>query len=436
MHADQHFVCPDQLCLGLYVHLDMPWMDHPFTFSSFLIKTEQQLQALRKLGLSRIRYEPAKSTCIPAAVSPAPQPETERAAEQKAEAQVDQPAEQADAEQARARAKRAQMEHLQRIKRQISAVEAQFQRAAESMRNITNKISTQPVEARREGTRLVNEIVDTVFGKTDVTLHAISEKMGDDTYFHPLNVTVLALILGRALGLDSAALREVGLGALFHDIGKHELPRSLLAKPEPLMPADIALLERHCAAGFALAQRMGLSEVSRQVILQHHEYLDGSGYPAKLVGEAIGPLVRIVVIANTYDNLCNPRNAAQALTPSEALSRMFATMRHKLDQLQLQMFIRCLGVYPPGSIVQLSNDMIGLVLSTSSKQPLRPNVLVYDPNVPKENSQILCLEQEPDLKITKSIRPAQLPRDIYQYLNPRKRVAYYFDPQPHTGVES
>jgi HD domain len=169
------------------------------------------------------------------------------------------------------------------------------------------------------------------------------------------------------------------------------------------------------------------------MIQQHHEYLDGSGYPARLKGDVISSLTRVVTIANTYDNLCNPHNIAQALTPSEALSRMFASMRTKLDAMQLQVFIRCLGVYPPGSIVQLSNDMVCLVLSSSSTQPMRPNVFVYDPQVPKEDGLIVCLEREPELKITKSLRPGQLPREIYQYLNPRKRVAYYFDPQPQPG---
>lgn len=427
MHVDQHYVRPEQLCLGLYVHLDLGWMDHPFTFSSFLIKTDRQIETIRKLGLARIRYEPDKSVCPGPAESVAAVTVSESATQSEAPAQSDPNQDAADQE--AMAAKRSRTAHLERIKQQIGAVEQQFRRAADSMRSITRNLATHPVEAHREGTKLVNEIVDTVFGKTDVMLHAMSEKMGEDAYFHPLNVTVLSLILGRALGFDSAALREVGLGALFHDIGKSKVPRNLLTKQEPFTSTENVLLEQHCAHGLALARTMGLSEAGQAMIAQHHEYLDGSGYPAKLSGDALSSFVRVVSIANTYDNLCNPRNLAHALTPSESLSRMFASMRTKLDEMQLQMFIRCLGVYPPGSIVQLSNDMVCLVLASSSTQPMRPNVLVYDPEVSKEDGAIICLEQEPELKITKSLRPSHLPREIYQYLNPRKRVAYYFDPQ-------
>jgi putative nucleotidyltransferase with HDIG domain len=432
MHGDQHYVQPEQLCLGLYVHLDMGWMDHPFTFSSFLIKTERQIESIRKLGLKRIRYEPSKSL-QPPPEEPPPTPAAAPQAEPHSELAAAEVAPDSDAE--LIAAKKTRSAQLERIKRQIGAVEQQFRRAADSMRSITRNLDSHPLDAHREGTKLVGDLVDTVFGKAEVMLHAMSEKMGDDAYFHPLNVTVLSLILGRALEFDEATLREVGMGALFHDIGKTNLPRSLVAKQDQFMLTEGAMLEQHCVHGLTIARQMNMSEAGQMMLLQHHEYLDGTGYPDRLKGDAIGPLVRVVTIANTYDNLCNPHNIAHALTPSEALSRMFASMRSKLDPLQLQVFIRCLGVYPPGSIVQLSNDMVCLVLSSSSKQPMRPNVFVYDPQVPKEDGLIICLEREPELKIVKSLRPGQLPREIYQYLNPRKRVAYYFDPQPQPGTE-
>ncbi|MDP1704298.1 MAG: HD-GYP domain-containing protein, partial [Sulfurimicrobium sp.] len=89
----------------------------------------------------------------------------------------------------------------------------------------------------------------------------------------------------------------------------------------------------------------------------------------------------------------------------------------------------CLGVYPPGSIVQLSNEMLGMVVSVNSAKPLKPNVLVYDPDIPKDEAVIVSLEREAELNISKSLRPGQLPREVYQYLDPRKRVTYYFDPK-------
>ena len=179
--------------------------------------------------------------------------------------------------------------------------------------------------------------------------------------------------------------------------------------------------------GWRSASACNLAPAALAIIREHHELFDGSGYPAKLKGEAIGLLSRIVAIANYYDELCNPLNIADALTPHEALSLMFAKLRSKFDPKLLQVFIRCLGVYPPGTIVQLSNGVIGMVATVNTARPMKPMVMVYDADVPKEEAILVDMEHETDVNIAKAIRPAQVPREIYNYLSPRKRVSYYFD---------
>jgi putative nucleotidyltransferase with HDIG domain len=218
------------------------------------------------------------------------------------------------------------------------------------------------------------------------------------------------------------------MGAIFHDIGKLEIPPKILMKTEPLTKSEQSFFEMHCEYGLDIAGKAGLPKQVADIVIQHHECIDGSGYPGKLKAEKISPLSKIVSIVNVYDNLCNPHNLADALTPHEALSQMFAVKRNKFDAVALKAFIHCMGVYPPGSIVQLSNEMLGMVVSVNSAKPLKPNVLVYDPDIPKDEAVIISLERETDLNISKSLRPAQLPREVYQYLNPRKRVTYYFDP--------
>jgi HD-GYP domain-containing protein (c-di-GMP phosphodiesterase class II) len=219
------------------------------------------------------------------------------------------------------------------------------------------------------------------------------------------------------------------MGAMFHDIGKLEIPDKILRKTEPLTKPEQSFLELHCEYGLDIATKAGLSKQAAEMVMQHHEFVDGSGYPGKLKAEKISPLTKVVSIVNAYDNLCNPINLADALTPHEALSQMFAVKRNKFDAAMLKVFIHCMGVYPPGSIVQLANEMQGMVISVNSSKPLKPCVLVYDPDIPKEEAVIVDLEQDSDLSISKSIRPGQLSREVYQYLNPRKRVTYYFDPK-------
>jgi hypothetical protein len=176
-----------------------------------------------------------------------------------------------------------------------------------------------------------------------------------------------------------------------------------------------------------LGRRLQLAPSVLAILREHHEMFDGTGYPAKLKGDSISLLSRIVVIANYYDELCNPPAIADALTPHEALSLMYAKLRGKFDPKLLQVFIRCLGVYPPGTIVQLSNGDIGMVATVNTARPMKPTVMVYDADVPKDEAILLDMERETDVNIAKAIRPAQIPREVYNYLSPRKRVSYYFD---------
>jgi hypothetical protein len=136
---------------------------------------------------------------------------------------------------------------------------------------------------------------------------------------------------------------------------------------------------------------------------------------------------RLVSLVNCYDNLCNPVNVKKALTPHQALSFIFAQRKTKFDTRALQLMIRSLGVYPPGSIVHLSNDMLATVTAVNPKKPLRPWILVYDEKIPKEEAIMLNLEDTPDITITKAIAPALLPPKAMAYLNPRRRVTYFFD---------
>ncbi len=412
------YVTPEQLCVGLYVHLDLGWMDHPFSFSSFKIKNAEQVETIRQLGLTRIRIEPGKSDSkpLPASVG-------------RTEAENPPPAvaTQVDAEVIKEKQQR--IEQLSRIRRDIVAVEKEFQQASETVKNISRNIHSRPQEVRQEAEKLVDKMVESMLAKGDVMIHAMSENLGDDVYFHSLNVTVLSLILAKALGMSEQESKHLGMGAVFHDVGKVEIPHKILMKTEPLTKSEQSFYEMHCEYGLKIASKAGFSKQAAEIVMQHHECIDGSGYPGKLKAEKISPLSKVVSIVNVYDNLCNPISLADALTPHEALSQMFAVKRNKFDPVVLKAFIHCLGVYPPGSVVQLSNEMLGMVLSVNSAKPLKPNVLVYDPDIPKEEAVIVDLEQESDLNISKSLRPGQLPREVYQYLNPRKRVTYYFDPK-------
>lgn len=405
----------EQVQLGMFVILDMHWLDHDFARNSFKVKNEQQLAKLKRLGLKKIRIDPARSDVVPEPAAPQPPaPLAETSAEQ--------------AESELVKTKRERLERINRLRAAVIECERKFLKTASRLKAINANLFSQPQEAYQSANELVDEMVDSILTDSDIAIHLMKDKYGgEDMYFHSLNVSVLAMMVAKQMKLEKAEVKELGFGCLFHDIGKLDIPDKVLMKGSGLTRAEQNLLEQHCVYGLPIAQKLGLSKQATEVILQHHECMDGSGYPNRLKGDRISPLARIVAIVNTYDNLCNRLNPADSLSPYAALSHMYAQKRHQLDGGPLGIFIRCLGVYPPGTVVRLSDDTLGLVVSVNSAKPLRPSVLIHDPNVPSSEAIVLDLEDEPDLQIAECLRPAQLPRATLEYLAPRRRMNYYFD---------
>jgi putative nucleotidyltransferase with HDIG domain len=240
-------------------------------------------------------------------------------------------------------------------------------------------------------------------------------------------VAVIALLMGRVLGLDAQELTDLGVGAMLHDMGKAELPDRVRHPDEAFSAAETRLYREHVRLGVQLGQRMGLAPGALAVVAQHHEHADGSGFPLQLAEDRLTMGARIVALVNRYDRLCNPVQPARALTPHEALSSLFAGSRQRFDARVLNAFIRMMGVYPAGSLVQLTDDRYALVVGVNSSRPLKPRVLVHDPRVARDEALLVDLERTPDLGIRRSLPPARLPAEALEYLAPRPRITYFFE---------
>jgi putative nucleotidyltransferase with HDIG domain len=284
---------------------------------------------------------------------------------------------------------------------------------------------------------MVGGLVDNLLDQGESMIRLLSENAGESSSLHAVNVTVISLLLGQRLGLDAESLKELGVGALLHDIGKLELPARIRWRDEQLTPSERGLLQQHVEFGVELAVGMELGEAVCAIIAQHHECMDGSGYPKRLRGESFQPSARILALVNHYDSLCNPANPVAAVTPHRALSLMFAQAREKFDATILGVFVRMMGVYPPGSVVRLTDDRYALVISVNAARPLKPRVIIHDARVPAEEALAVDLEERADLGIRASIKPVQLPRAVFDYLSPRQRMCYFFEharnPLPGTG---
>ena len=261
------------------------------------------------------------------------------------------------------------------------------------------------------------------------TLHLMNVvDQAETAYSHPMNVAVLSMMVGREAGLSADAMTALGLGALFHDVGKARLPKKLQRRRDGLSRQEQELVDQHAEFGAALLSTVDLfpPDVAR-IVAHHHERMDGSGIPAGLAGDAIDPLARIVAIADAYDNHTNHPDPKNSLTPYLALSYMFGQQKQFFDVEMLALFIRCLGVYPPGTVVELSNGAVGMVMSVNPKNQLNPSVVLYDEEVPKKEALIVELVEEEDLRVEKSIRLSHLDPKVLEYLSPRTRITYFLD---------
>jgi putative nucleotidyltransferase with HDIG domain len=306
--------------------------------------------------------------------------------------------------------------------------EQQYREAGQAWHEAQRQVPKLPEQARQVTEGLTRALLDKLMVDREMCVRVISDAGGDRVSSHALNVTVISLLMARVFGFGEDDLLDLGLGALLHDVGKLDLPDRAHHAEGLASQADQLAYREHVALGLAHGRRMGLSDGALVVLAQHHEMADGSGFPARLNLDRMAIGARIVSLVNRYDNLCNPAKAAQSLTPHEALSLIFAQSRDKFDATMLNAFIRMMGVYPPGSVVQLTDDRYASVVSCNSSRPLKPRVLVCDTKVPVEEALLLNLDGQADLGIRRSLKPTQLPAAARDYLSPRQRMVYFFEP--------
>jgi putative nucleotidyltransferase with HDIG domain len=436
----------DALRVGMFIHLDMSWMSHPFPLGNFRIASHEQVATIRSLGLRRVRWSPEQSD-LPAA--PTDRPVWSRTAggelpptDARAGAQPDalpsapaplEPATEAMAEAMpeppEALARRLHKHALAAQRHALLTCEKQFTEAARDCKHLTELVPAQPAEARAQAEQLAKALVDKMLGEHDLCIRLLADAAGDKAGVHAMNVTVISLLMGRAFGLAEAELQDLGVGAMLHDIGKIDLPERVRHREDHFSPSEARFYEEHVARGVVHARKMGLAPGAALVIAQHHEHIDGSGFPLHLAADRTTVAARIVALVNRYDNLCNPNVAARALTPHESIALLFAQGRAKFDAAILGAFIRMMGVYPAGSAVQLTDDRYALVVGVNSSRALKPRVLVHDAETPREEALVVDLETAAGLGIRRSLKPAQLPPDALEYLAPRPRVAYFFEAQ-------
>lgn len=401
---------------GVFVSLSgVSWLSHPFMFNEFCITNKKQIQALQLMGLTEIRWDPARSTATPLPEKSELVDEEDFGGAALAGMLDD---------------KRSRIERVRNKREQFARQEREYEKDTAQGADVLKSMASRPLEAHAQAKALVGNMVSGLIGFENEVIQLVHSKKKDTGLaFHSVNVMVLSLLLGKAMQLSEEEMKCLGLGALLHDIGKNEVPPRILRSSSRTAPEE-DFYRAHIGYGIkAVAAIRDLPVATRNIIACHHERWDGSGFPNRLVAGKIPKLARIVAIANRYDNLCNPFELSQAKTPAETISTLFKNEGKHFDSEILQIFVKTLGVYPPGSFVSLSNGAVGLVIETNSSNILHPLLMLHDPDIHRNEAILLDL-RDTDLNVTSAVNPKNLPLEVVEYLAPRGRVDYYIE-----GVE-
>lgn len=225
---------------------------------------------------------------------------------------------------------------------------------------------------------VAEEMVDTMFTHGDAML-CLARIRAKDAYLmeHSMNVAILLANFGRYLGLERSVLKELTLGGLLHDVGKIMTPDEVLHKPGKLTDEEFAIMRQHVVHSYGILKNTkGITATMLEVAANHHERLDGSGYPRKLRGDQLSLHTRMSCIVDVYDAITADRVYKTGMQPTQAFRILLKGINQHFDAELVTKFIKCMGVYPVGTLVMLSNQRLAIVMQRNEQQPLKPVVKV------------------------------------------------------------
>lgn len=300
---------------------------------------------------------------------------------------------------------------------QQDSVDALKEMFREIRRN--RRFKAQPV------TRAVGELVRLV-GQNAEAMVAMYSLYTTDlyTYRHCINVATLSVAFGAFLGCSQKQLQHLGLAGFLHDVGKQFIPLDIINAPRRLTEEEFQYMQRHPTLGYDLLRQVAdIPEVVRQGVLDHHEKADGSGYPGGKQGADISPIGAIISVVDTYDALSHDRAYRTGLPPARALSVLY-TMRNAFFPYLAERFIRCIGVYPVGSLVRLSSGDMAVVCEANPSARINPKVVVIENfRQPTERTLHLLDLTKHDISITDCLDPRRYAVDCFDILKAVARLS-------------
>ncbi len=434
----------DDLQVGVFVKLEGSWFSHPFPTNTFKIKNVEDLATIQGLKNVTILFDPERSQSEVSedleeesqenAVDPEALLHDEEAQSSSLHETEDEDAGEALIPDSSLSELLERREDYQEYQEHLRRVEGAYQKILGQSNDLFRQINGK----RSSGFKVADAMVSSILNasqnpKTTMSLIDVvgSNGVGWGLSEHALNVCTLSLLIGRQFDLDPDTLMDLGRGALFHDVGYRAIPMKVqFASTGMKVKAEPGLQQMHPELGHKLMA--SFSEPSQQVldvISQHHEYLDGSGFPGVTPADQIALPTKIVMVADRFDELCNAPDIQTSLSPHEALSRLYRHVVMKGESSKycphvVQALVQAIGVYPPGSLVELSDGFLGVVSSINTSNPTKPVVLLYAPWLCRTDGLLVNLEHEGDLEIRQAVHAKDIPEQVLAYLSPRRMAMF------------
>ncbi len=344
----------------MFIHdLDCGWMDHPFLRNQFAVNHVEIIQKLQQYGIREVYIDASRGLDVPDDLDI-------HDGREGVEVEPDGIGQEitvlktATLQEEMARARTLQKEATQIVHNIFTDI------------RLSGQIKVELVEP------LVEQMIDSIFRNQDALLPLCRLKDHDDyTFQHSVSTCALMIALARGLDMPRDTIREVATGALLHDVGKAVIPDEILKKPGQLTEDEVVCMQSHVEQGVTLLQKTpGIGNIALDIVSQHHERIDGSGYPNKLKGDEIQLHSQMGGIVDVYDAITSDRPYHKGMPPTRALGKMLEWSQHHFKPELVRTFIKAIGIYPSGTLVRLISDRLAIVTEQNEEKSLLPVVRV------------------------------------------------------------